>query len=97
MLGCASVTQLFGLPKEEEKKNQWLKFIYGTRPDQYNLNIFLCFRHFTKDSFVNWAQFNSGFSKRLLLKDGSVPTLFDQPGASVSQLVSMLYLWICFV
>ncbi|TDH00595.1 hypothetical protein EPR50_G00190160 [Perca flavescens] len=86
VLGCASVTQLFGLPKEEEKKNQWLEFIYGTRPDQYNLNIFLCFRHFTKDSYVNWAQFNSGFSKRLLLKDGSVPTLFDQPGASVSQL-----------
>ncbi|KAA8583025.1 hypothetical protein FQN60_015571, partial [Etheostoma spectabile] len=42
--------------------------------------------HFTKDSFVNWAQFNSGFSKRLLLKDGSVPTLSDQPGAFVSQL-----------
>ncbi len=33
---------LFGLPKEDTTRNQWLSCIYNTAPEQYNPNIRVC-------------------------------------------------------
>ncbi|KAA0721671.1 hypothetical protein E1301_Tti022459 [Triplophysa tibetana] len=76
---------LFSLPKVDDVKNRWLRFIFSTKPDQYNPNLLLCARHFTDDCFSNIGAYNAGFCKRLCLEDGSVPTVFTAGRDSVSQ------------
>jgi len=39
---CESKTTLFGLPKEDTTRNQWLSCIYNTVPEQFNRNICVC-------------------------------------------------------
>ncbi len=39
---CESETALFGLPKEDTTRNQWLSCFYNTVPEQFNPNIRLC-------------------------------------------------------
>lgn len=82
-LECDLKTNLYGLPKAEEVKRQWLKFIFNCIPQQYNPSLYLCYRHFTEDCFVNWAQFNARYAQRLVLRDGAVPTRFgpEAPGS----------------
>ncbi len=46
-------------------------------------------RHFT-DDFSNLGEFIVGFTKHLLLKDGSVPSLFGSAGSNESQTESMI-------
>ncbi|XP_012707487.2 uncharacterized protein LOC105917276 isoform X2 [Fundulus heteroclitus] len=75
ILNCDGETTLYALPRGDEEKEQWLRFLFNTVPTQYNPRLLLCAAHFTQDSFLNWAQFYCGYSKRLLLKDGAVPTL----------------------
>ncbi|XP_067259791.1 piggyBac transposable element-derived protein 4-like isoform X1 [Chanodichthys erythropterus] len=82
---CESITHLFGLPKTEEIRKQWLQFIYNAVPDQYSPKVRLCAAHFTKDSFLNLGEYNAGYTQRLLLKNGAVPTLVGQSGASESK------------
>ncbi len=36
---CESESTLFGLPKEDTTRNQWLSCIYNTVPEQFNPNI----------------------------------------------------------
>ncbi len=36
---CESESTLFGLPNEYTTRNQWLRYIYNTVPEQYNINI----------------------------------------------------------
>ncbi|XP_030605848.1 uncharacterized protein LOC115794460 [Archocentrus centrarchus] len=84
-LHCERKFPLYALPKEDEVKNQWLKFIFTTIPQQYNPNLLLCSLHFTENCFLNRAQFNAGFSRRLVLRDGAVPTLVGKSGESGSQ------------
>ena len=42
MFRCESKTTLFGLPKEDTTRNQWLSCIYNTVPEQFNTNIQMC-------------------------------------------------------
>ncbi len=42
---CESETTLFGLPKEDTTRNQWLSCIYNTVPEQFNPNIRVCAAH----------------------------------------------------
>ncbi len=62
---CESETTLFGLPKEDTTRNQWLSCIYNTVPEQYNANIQVCAAHFTEDYFLNLAgvAYNAGLLK----------------------------------
>ncbi|XP_067298047.1 piggyBac transposable element-derived protein 4-like isoform X3 [Pseudorasbora parva] len=82
---CESKSTLHGLPKDEDVKSQWLKFIFTMIPQQFNANLLLCSRHFTDDCFSNLAEVNAGFAKRLFIKDGTVPTLFGPSCTSGSQ------------
>ncbi|XP_051761736.1 piggyBac transposable element-derived protein 4-like isoform X2 [Ctenopharyngodon idella] len=66
---------VFGLPRDAGLREQWLKFMFNSVPDNYNPNLAVCAAHFTEDSFQNLHEFNAGFAQRLLLKDGAVPTL----------------------
>ncbi len=49
---CESESTLFGLPKEDTTRNQWLRCIYNTFPEQFNPNIRVCAAHFTEDYFL---------------------------------------------
>ncbi len=42
MFRCESDSTLFGLPKEDTTRNQWLSCIYNTVPEQLNTNIRVC-------------------------------------------------------
>ncbi|XP_059378644.1 uncharacterized protein LOC132114511 isoform X1 [Carassius carassius] len=66
---------LFSLPRDGEVRDQWLKFIFNSVPQNYYPNLALCAAHFTEESFHNLREFNAGFAQRLVLKDGAVPTL----------------------
>ncbi|XP_036931467.1 uncharacterized protein LOC119006642 isoform X7 [Acanthopagrus latus] len=74
---CKTKFPLNGLPKDEEVKSQWLQFIFksNTIPQQYSPKLVLCSHHFTEDCFENHAQFKAGYSKRLILREGAVPTV----------------------
>ncbi len=56
MFRCESESTLFGLPKEDTTRNQWLSYIYNTGPEQYNANIRVCAAHFTEDCFLNLGE-----------------------------------------
>ncbi len=50
-----------------------MNFIFNEDPDRVSKNLVLCSLNFT-----NKAQFDTGFSKRLNLKDDAVPTILDR-------------------
>ncbi len=50
---CERESTLFGLPKEDTTRNQWLSCIYNTVPKQFNPNIGVCAAQFTQDYFLN--------------------------------------------
>ncbi len=52
MFHCESESTLFGLPKEDTNRNQWLSYIYKTVPEPYNPNIRVCAAHFMEDYFL---------------------------------------------
>ncbi len=73
--GCQETTSLHRLPNNINICDQWLMFIYSEIPRTFSSTLTVCSAHFTSDCFVNLAQFNAGFSKKLLIKDSAVPTL----------------------
>ncbi|XP_038575014.1 uncharacterized protein LOC119902736 isoform X2 [Micropterus salmoides] len=79
VLHCEGQPSMHRLPKDESLKNQWIKFIFNTVPQDYSPNLLLCSNHFREDCFLNRQQYNSGFAQRLVLKDDATPTLFG-PG-----------------
>ncbi len=58
-------------------KREWIKCIFNKDPERVSKNLVICSLHFTADLFMNTAQFDVGFSKRLKLKDDVVLTIFS--------------------
>ncbi|XP_022066518.2 uncharacterized protein LOC110962796 isoform X2 [Acanthochromis polyacanthus] len=71
--GCEGKLNLFASPKEESTRQYWIQFLFAGQ--QPTVNWFLCSRHFSEDAFLNRAQYEAGFSARLLLRDGAVPSV----------------------
>ncbi len=71
---CESETTLFGLPKEDTTKNQWLNCIYNTVPEQFNPNIRVCAAQFTEDYFLNLRVACQLYTKAVS-QSGAIPTL----------------------
>ncbi|XP_008298193.1 uncharacterized protein LOC103370809 isoform X2 [Stegastes partitus] len=72
--GCEGKLNLFASPKEESTRQYWVQFLFAGQ-QQPTANWFLCSRHFSEDAFLNRAQYEAGFSARLLLRDGAVPSV----------------------
>lgn len=77
------------LLKTDKITNHWLLFIYNAVNEQYKRNICLCTAHLTEDSLLNLVEYKAGYTQRLLLKSGAIPTLLEQSCASESENVSM--------
>ncbi len=59
-------------------KSGWTSFLMKVQTAYcVSKNSVLCSFHFAVDSFTNMAQFNTGFSERLKLKDDALPTILD--------------------
>ncbi len=80
MFCCESESTLFGLPKEDPTRNQWLSCVYNTVPEQFNPNIRVC---------ALCSAFYGGLFPELgRVAYNSKPTLQGQSDASDSQPVS---------
>ncbi|KAF4115525.1 hypothetical protein G5714_003014 [Onychostoma macrolepis] len=76
---------LHRLPSSEPLRTLWLKFIFqGNVPENVGKFLYVCTNHFTPDCLTNQGQFNAGFSQRLLLKEGSIPTIPARKSDKVS-------------
>ncbi|XP_048053355.1 piggyBac transposable element-derived protein 4-like isoform X2 [Megalobrama amblycephala] len=80
VLGCNSEHKsLHRLPQSESQRTSWLNFIFkGNVPKKIVKVLYVCANHFAPDCFANEGLFNAGFSQRLILKYGSIPTLRPQ-------------------
>ncbi|KAG7513654.1 hypothetical protein JOB18_013274 [Solea senegalensis] len=85
--GCtADHTVLHKLPASGDVRVQWVHFMYEADvPDKVSKRVFVCSHHFASDCFVNLGQYNSGLSRRLKLKRGSVPTLRGETAVEQTQ------------
>ncbi|XP_073720263.1 uncharacterized protein [Misgurnus anguillicaudatus] len=79
VIGCKNEHRsIHLLPTSEELRTQWISFIFkGNVPQIIPRFVFVCANHFTSECFVNEGQYNAGFAKKLLIRDGSVPTIRD--------------------
>ncbi|XP_070691873.1 uncharacterized protein [Pempheris klunzingeri] len=74
--GCHETNiSLHNLPKDRNIRDQWLMFIFSKIPQDFSPKLGVCSAHFSSDCFINQAQFNAGFAKKLLIRDTAVPTL----------------------
>ncbi|XP_050950932.1 uncharacterized protein LOC127153734 [Labeo rohita] len=64
------------LPTSEPLKTQWLNFVFnGNVPSNLPKWVHVCANHFSPDCLINEGQYKAGFAKKLVLKNGSVPTI----------------------
>ncbi len=65
-----------GLQKPNDRLSMMI-CIFNDVPDRVSKILVLCPLHFTTDSLTNKAQFDTGFSERLKLKDDALPIILD--------------------
>ncbi|KAL6491174.1 hypothetical protein MHYP_G00015190 [Metynnis hypsauchen] len=76
VVGCRQENvSLHTLPKHPAIRDEWLKFIFEEIPQSFSPNLTICSAHFSADCFLNQEQYNAGFAKKLLLKEGAIPDL----------------------
>ncbi|XP_024128053.1 zinc finger MYM-type protein 4 isoform X3 [Oryzias melastigma] len=74
IFGCKKVRTLFKLPKEEPTRQKWLEFIFASTQQTHHSPL-VCDYHFTNDCWLNFGQYESGLSGRLVLRVGAIPTI----------------------
>ena len=79
----------FSLPKDAQIRGQWVSFMSEKRPLPVRIteNTRVCSAHFEDHCFENLFAKQQGFSKKLLLKANSVPTIHPEDMPSTSQQV----------
>ncbi len=63
--------------QKPNNKLYFINFTFNEVPDRVSKKLVHCLLRFTMDLFKNKAQFDTGFSKRLKLKDCAVLTILD--------------------
>ncbi|CAK8694889.1 unnamed protein product [Clavelina lepadiformis] len=78
----AKHTSMFSFPKEDSVKQQWVSFVKASNPHWASKTghkqSTICSQHFQYDDFANYQMFRMGFSSKLLLKKGAVPSIFTE-------------------
>ncbi|KAK7898511.1 hypothetical protein WMY93_019364 [Mugilogobius chulae] len=68
---------LHRVPATEPLRSEWIHFIFrGNLPFHVGKTLFVCSNHFEVECFCNFRQYSEGFSQRLRLKEGAVPTIY---------------------
>ncbi|KAF3694590.1 hypothetical protein EXN66_Car010266 [Channa argus] len=77
VVGCREEHKSLHLPPfSDGTRAKWLDFIFdGKVPDSMVKYLFVCANHFASDCFSNLGQYNAGLAGKLLLVEGSIPTL----------------------
>ncbi|KAK2840100.1 hypothetical protein Q5P01_013840 [Channa striata] len=77
VVGCSEEHKSLHLPPmSNETRAKWLDFIFdGQVPDNMVKYVFVCANHFASDCFSNLGQYNAGLAGKLLLVEGSIPTV----------------------
>lgn len=90
VLGVDPTKTVHHLPKDQAIRNARLKCIFNNMPEGLNENVFLCSSNFTIDSFLNYSQHATGFSKYLLLKAKAVPSILSLEATSLNMFIHYL-------
>ena len=77
---CSRITQdnvsVHKWPKDSTVRDKWDRFVRLTRKwDKGHGESYLCQKHFKDEDFINFKQWQAGFSKHLLLHKSAVPTI----------------------
>ncbi|XP_036964597.1 uncharacterized protein LOC119025295 isoform X2 [Acanthopagrus latus] len=91
VVGCTDThVSLHRLPTKEDTRAKWLNFIFqGNVPASLSKSVVVCANHFTPDCFSNQGQYQAGLATRLLLKDGSIPTVHGNATEEETQSTSV--------
>lgn len=95
--GCTSLAQRFRLPRDPERRLEWVQFLATANEQQFKESSWrdfrVCCKHFTEDCFDNLmpTRLESTGKVRLTLKPAAVPSLCVQPdGGQSEEQVSLL-------
>jgi hypothetical protein len=87
--GCTNtykdVPGVFKFPSDPVLRKQWIDQVKRTR-DKWrgpSAHSVLCSKHFTSDSFDDNLSGEFGINKRISLKPGAVPSIFQRPQNSL--------------
>lgn len=88
--GCTSLAQRFTLPRDPDRRLEWVEFLATANEQQFKesswMDFTICCDHFTNDCFENVTANRSvptGMVRLpLALKKDAVPSLCVQPGVS---------------
>lgn len=62
------------LPKEFNTQKEWQRFISGEVLETFSLTLGMFLVHFSEDSFLNFGPYQLGFTTKLILSHGAVPS-----------------------
>ncbi|CAL8310463.1 unnamed protein product [Arctogadus glacialis] len=84
--GCeGKLFNFFGFPKDPSTRQEWVDTLI---PGQQQKTLWVCQRHFLPDCFTNLGQCKVGLAAKLVLIDGSVPTILGRVEESEAQSTS---------
>ncbi len=68
VFGCKGKITLFSFPQNPTLHEQWMHFVFPGQQQSFS-------SVFVDECFMNKAQFDAGFARCLILKDGAVPAI----------------------
>lgn len=86
--GCTSLAQRFTLPRDPDRRLEWVEFLATANEQQFKesswMDFTICCDHFTNDCFENVTANRSVQTGMVCfaLKKDAVPSLCVQPGVS---------------
>ena len=68
---------LHEFPKEVNRCKQWVRFVQRTRKWESKPHTsHICSKHFSKEAIANYFQVEMGITKRFILTEDAVPTVY---------------------
>uniref|UniRef100_A0A9J8AK37 THAP domain-containing protein 1 n=1 Tax=Cyprinus carpio carpio TaxID=630221 RepID=A0A9J8AK37_CYPCA len=75
IFGCRTHGTLFPFPKIPSLRSRWLDFLHFEEGGITEWSR-MCSKHFTRECFINWTEYEMGFVRYLSLTDNAVPSVY---------------------